>query len=119
MKPLMVSGILNETNNKSYNLYRTFKDDLNAKDNLVNSISSSDCLDRQNNELSYTTLHELGKTSPFRVIAGHININSFRNKFEPLEQIIIDNIYIHSVSERNSEDAFPVSQFCVHGYSTG
>lgn len=31
-------------------------------------------------------MHELRKSKPFRVIVGHININSVRNKFELLKR---------------------------------
>ena len=33
--------------------------------------------------ISFSTLHELRESNPFRVINGHININSIRNKSEP------------------------------------
>ena len=42
--------------------------------------------DRQFDGISFSNLHELRKSNPFRVIIGHININSFRNKFEPLKK---------------------------------
>ena len=48
--------------------------DLINRDNSLNSISLSDCPDRQFNGLSYSMLHELRKSDPFRVIIGHINV---------------------------------------------
>ena len=42
--------------------------------------------DRQFDGISLLNLHELRKSNPFRVIIGHININSIRNKFEPLKK---------------------------------
>ena len=76
---------MNETYDKSCNLNRSFEDDLN-RDSLLNSVSSSIYPDRQFDGISFSTLHELRKSNPFRVIIGHININSIRNKFEPLKK---------------------------------
>ena len=52
--------------------------------------------DRQFDGISFSTLHELRKSNPFRVINGHININSIRNKSEPPKDILR-----HSFSLRN------------------
>ena len=61
---------------------------------MLNSISSSDYPNRQLNGVSFFSLHELRKSNIFRVIIGHINMNSVRNKFELLKEIIKDNIDI-------------------------
>ena len=63
-------------------------------------------------------MHELRKSNPFRVIIGHININSIRNKFEPLQKMTKDNINILLVSETKLDDTFPVGQICTDGCST-
>ena len=56
---------LNETYDKSYNLDRSLEDDLNNRDNLLTSIFSSDCPDKQFNGLSFSTLHEFLKKQSF------------------------------------------------------
>ena len=58
---------------------------------------------------SFSTLHELSKSNPFRVIIGHINMNSIKNKLEPLKKLIKDNIDVLLVSETKLDDTFPVS----------
>ena len=78
---------MNETYDKSCNLNRSFEDDLKNRDNSLNSIPSPIYPDRQFDRISFSTLHELRKSNPFRVI-GHININSIRNKFEPPKKLI-------------------------------
>ena len=52
---------LKKTYDKSYNLDRSLEDDLNNRDNLLTSIFSSECPDKQFNGLSFSTLHELKK----------------------------------------------------------
>ena len=51
-----------------------------------------------------------------RLIFGQININSIRNKFEPLCSLISNNIDVLLISETKIDNAFPASQFCVPGY---
>ena len=60
---------------------------------------------------------ELRKSNPFRVIIGPIIINSVRNKFEPLKQMIKNNLNILLVSETKTDDTFPAGQFCIDSYS--
>ena len=85
---------------------------------MLNSISSSDYLHRQFNRLSFLTVYELRKINPLKVIIAHTNISSVRNKFEPLKEMIKDNVVILLVSETKLENTFLIGQFCVDGYST-
>ena len=59
---------MNETYDKSCNLNRSFEDDLKNRDNSLNSISSSIYPDRQFDGISFSTLHELRTSNPFRII---------------------------------------------------
>ena len=52
-----------------------------------------------------------------RLIFGQININSIRNKFELLFSLVSNNIDVLLISETKIDNTFPVSQFCVPGYS--
>ena len=74
--------------------------------------------DRQFDGISFSNLHELRKSNPFKVIISHININSIRNKFEPLKKMIQDNIDILLVSETKLDDTFPIGQIYIDGYAT-
>ena len=74
--------------------------------------------DRQFDGISFSNLHELWKTNPFRVIIGHTNINSIRNKFEPLKKLMQDNIDNLLVSETKLDDTIPIVQFYIDGYAT-
>ena len=65
---------------------RSFEDDFKNGDNSLNSICSSTYPDRQFDGISFSILHELRKSNPFRDIIAHISINSIRNKFEPLKK---------------------------------
>ena len=52
-----------------------------------------------------------------KLIIGHLNINSLRNKFELLTHQIKDNIDL-MISERNLDESFPTSQFFMNGFSS-
>ena len=51
-----------------------------------------------------------------RLIIGHLNINSIRDKFEALRQIIKNNLDILIVSETKLDHTFPNNQFYMDGY---
>ena len=62
-------------------------------------------------------LRNLRLKNPNRLICAHLNINSGRNKFELLINIIKDNIDILMISETKLDSSFPKGQFQLHGYS--
>ena len=47
------------------------------------------------------------ENSPNKHIVRHLNINSIRNKFEFLEDIVNRNLEIVSLSEAKLDDSFP------------
>ena len=55
--------------------------------------------------------------SPDKLILGHLNINSVRNKFEALTYIIDNNIDLLLISETKLDDSFPTAQFQTRGFS--
>ena len=91
-----------------HSLNRSFKDNLKNRNNLLNSISSSDYPVRHFNGISFSILHELRKSNPFRVIISHIDLNYGRNKFDPLKEMIKYIKYILLVSETKLDDTCPV-----------
>ena len=54
--------------------------------------------------------------NPNKIIIGHLNINSIRNKFDCLTYIIDKNIDILLLSETKLDDTFPERQFVINGY---
>ena len=51
------------------------------------------------------------------MICAQLNINSLRNKFESLINIINNNIDILMISETKLDPSFPTGQFHIHGFS--
>ena len=53
---------------------------------------------------------------PTKLVLGHLNINSLRNKFESLTQIIDKSIDILLLSESKLGQSFPNGQFVMNGF---
>ena len=65
-------------------------------------------------QLQIKQLKDLNKN---RVVIGHLNINSVRNKFEEFMNLISGNIDIILISETKLDSSFPGIQFTMEGYS--
>lgn len=97
----------------------------NSKDKIsynnyssVNLKASSDPTHKQEKDLSFSNLHELRKQNPFWIIIGWVNTSTIRNKFEPLNELIKNNVDSLMVSETKIGETFLDAQFCIYGYST-
>ena len=58
------------------------------------------------------------KKSSNRLIIAQLNINSIRNKFDSLNEIIKDNIGVLLISETKTDSSFPTAQFYIDGFTT-
>ena len=54
--------------------------------------------------------------NPNNVIFGHLNINSFRLKYEFVFEIIGTNVDVLLISETKLDASFPVGQFYFEGF---
>ena len=52
-----------------------------------------------------------------RIIIGHLNINSIRNKIGLLGDMVRESVDILVVSETKIDGSFPPAQFCLGGYA--
>ena len=62
------------------------------------------------------TLGELRVQNVGNVIIAHLNINSIRNKFDNLVELIGDNIDILIIGETKLDESFPANQFRIDGF---
>ena len=89
--------------------------DYNTLGKSENPLSNTIIIDE--NISDFCGVNDLRSQNPFRVIIGHVNINSIRNKFEPLVSFINNNLDILMISETKIDDTFPDSQFLIKGFS--
>ena len=59
---------------------------------------------------------EMKAQSSDKLILGHLNINSIRNKFEALKFIIDNNIDIFLISETKLDDSFPTAKILIKAF---
>ena len=64
-----------------------------------------------------SNLHKVRIENPLRIIFGQININSIRNKFDLLMNIMKNEIDNLMISETKTDNSFPISEFTMTGYS--
>ena len=73
--------------------------------------------DIEQNKYPDIILKNLRMKNTNKIIVGHLNINSIRNKIFMLADIVKNNIDILLISETKIDNSFPKSQFLLHGFS--
>ena len=63
------------------------------------------------------TIKNLRLNNVNRVIIGNLNINSVRNKFDQLQEIILKYIGVLIITETKLDDTFPNAHFLVPEFS--
>ena len=77
----------------------------------------NDILNESSDSSGIDTLKDIRTKNQDRVIIGHLNVNSIRNKIEFLSNLVQGNIDIFLVSETKIDDSFTTSQFLIPGFS--
>ena len=67
-------------------------------------------------KVTFKTLRGLRSKHPKNVFLRHLNVNSLRNKFESINELIKHTFDIFFVSESKLDSSFPDSQFSIPGY---
>lgn len=70
-----------------------------------------------NYENTKKVLDNLRSQNINRLIFGHVNINSLRNKFDPLIDQVNRNLDLFLISETKLNESFPTNQFLIQGYN--
>ena len=95
-----------------------------AESRLNNLDGSNDFLNDDNDENDANDandhLHNLSlfrKNHPKNILLGHLNINSIRNKFDSVQELIqISKMNLLLISETKLDESFPSAQFKINGY---
>lgn len=64
------------------------------------------------------TLDLVSRGNLNKIIIGHLNINSIRNKFDRFVDKVKGNLDILMISETKLEDSFPMGQFYIDRFGT-
>ena len=68
------------------------------------------------NDGTMNFLHQQRLKYAKNLIIGHLNVNSIRNKFLDLKELVLSDTDICLISETKLDDSFPHRQFHVNGY---
>jgi len=90
----------------------------NAESHSSSKSTSESVSNETNKECPILILNEIRKKNPDRLIFGHINLNSLRNKFQPFKTLIEGKCDIILLSEIKLDSSFPAHQFDIEGYSS-
>ena len=86
--------------------------------NDVSVLSGNQSLNLSDQSLSCNNdLKQIRLKNPNNLIIAQSNINSLRNKFDFLVQLMFDNVDILLVSETKIDASFPNAQFHIAGYT--
>ena len=55
---------------------------------------------------------------PRNIIVGQLNVNSLRNKFESIQEMLAKNLDVLLLTETKLDESFPSAQFSVQGFKT-
>lgn len=66
----------------------------------------------------FSTLSTLREKHLNRVLLAHLNINSIRNKFDMLKDMVSGKVDILLISETKIDDSFPKTQFFIPGFAS-
>ena len=67
-------------------------------------------------ENSIDSMRNLKLSNPHKIILGHLNVNSLRNKLESVADVIQGTFDIFILSETKIDESFPDKQFCLNNF---
>ena len=119
---------MNDLNSQIYNKNSQIKnlEPVSSKTNtdrpLVNQIIEKSNLSSNGKNLGFNRtfntfplVQEHRLKNPKNVTIGHLNVNSLRNKFTAVEELIKGRIDIGLISETKTDESFPNQQFKIKG----
>ena len=88
-----------------------------SENESVNSDPNNVIRKNDSSAASVASLEKLRLENPDRLIFGHLNINSIRNKFEMITNIFQGKLDILLASETKTDISFPSGQFIIPGFA--
>ena len=69
-----------------------------------------------NSDNAFNSIKEYRLKNSNKVILATLNINSIRNKFSSLKELVSNNIDVLVIEETKLDDTFPAKSFVIPGY---
>ena len=87
-----------------------------ASDEDSSSDTDNDDVNLDTNKNAFDLIKEYRLKNTNKVILAHLNINSIRNKFSSLKELVSDNIDVLVIEETKLDETFPEKAFMIPGY---
>ena len=84
------------------------------EDSLLNTDNDDMSFDTNTN--AFDLIKEYRIKNANKVTLSHLNINSIRNKFSCLKELVSDNIDVLVIEETKLDETFPENAFIIPGY---
>ena len=81
------------------------------------AIENNDIISLDDSSDVYSIINALRVRNVNKIILGHLNINSLRNKFDLLADLVKSKVGILLISETKLDESFPLATFCIPGFS--
>ena len=108
-----------DVNNFSTPIFSEFNNSRDSNFDGSSSAWDSQMSESFNDEVDdLETLKSIRLSNANRLIIAQLNINSLRNKFDALKDIVMGNIDILVLTETKLDETFPNNQFLIDGFST-
>ena len=65
---------------------------------------------------AFQSVQKKRQQNPKNIVIDYLNVNSLRNKFEAVEELVQNKVHICFLSETKIEEAFPNQQLMINGY---
>ena len=98
------------------NFCNNYTDSNCSRINDVECISDLSAVNTE--DVSFKSLKDIQIKNLNRIIFGHLNINSLRNKLDLLADQIKGHVDVLAISETKLDDSFPAGQFKIPGYAS-
>ena len=89
--------------------------DFENEESFLSDQSTSQTLTHKLNLDPYSNIENIRSKNPNRLIIANLNINSLRNKFDLLVEILHSNVNILLISKTKTDSSFPTAQFKIEG----
>ena len=94
--------------------------DMSLDSSELKDVSIEGVLDSESdpdNESATDALRKIRIKNVNKIVIGSLNINSISAKFDQLKEVIRKDLDILTIQESKLDSSFPVTQFCIQGYS--
>ena len=98
--------------------FRKFRSIFDIFCSLENVKYTSELSEPNDEDVIFKSLRDIRIKNLNRIVFAYLNINSLRNKFDLLTDLVLGNVDVLVISETKFDDSFPAGQFKIPGFAS-